>query len=179
MNRVLTVLMVTCVAGAAAMAGDWQPKQAPLMTRWAAEVQSTRVQPEYPRPQMVRAEWLNLNGLWDYAIRPKDAPRPVEFDGQMLVPFPVESALSGVMQRVAENQRLWYRRSFCVPAAWAGKLSVPTLQAKHKAAIHLVDDIKCMLASTLFRRKNWLSHNRCAAKRDRVPSKAIHRKSED
>ena len=61
---------------------------------------------------MVRPDWVNLNGLWDYAIRPKDDDQPATFDGRILVPFPVESALSGVMKPVKPDQRLWYRRSF-------------------------------------------------------------------
>jgi len=67
---------------------------------------------------MVRKDWLNLNGLWEYAIRPKDKPQPKTFDGQILVPFPVESALSGVMKPVGEENRLWYRRTFQIPNKW-------------------------------------------------------------
>ncbi|MBN1507729.1 MAG: hypothetical protein JW955_12835 [Sedimentisphaerales bacterium] len=85
------------------------------MTRWAADVTPDNVHAEYPRPQMVRNAWLNLNGLWDYAIRPKDEAQPQTFDGQILVPFPVESALSGVMKPVGPGNRLWYRRSFTIP----------------------------------------------------------------
>ncbi len=90
----------------------WQPVAGPLMTRWAAEVGPDNAHPEYPRPQMVRDGWLNLNGLWEYAVRPGQAGLPESFDGQVLVPFAVESALSGVMQRVGEGNRLWYRRHF-------------------------------------------------------------------
>jgi hypothetical protein len=109
-------LMTTTIAQA-----PWAPKPGPLMTRWAADVKPDNVHPEYPRPQMVRTDWQNLNGLWEYAVRPKTEDRPAKFDGQILVPFPIESALSGVMQRVDENQRVWYRRTFEVPASWAGK----------------------------------------------------------
>jgi beta-galactosidase/beta-glucuronidase len=70
---------------------------------------------------MVRAQWLNLNGLWDYAITQKDSQRPAVFDGQILVPYPVESALSGVMKSINESNRLWYRRTFTVPDSWKGK----------------------------------------------------------
>ena len=66
-------------------------------------------------------DWLNLNGLWSYAIVAKDAPQPTKWDGEILVPFAVESALSGVMKPVGEKKRLWYRRTFTVPAAWKGK----------------------------------------------------------
>src|SRR5687768_5467337 len=89
------------------------------MTRWAKDVSPDNVLPEYPRPQMVRKDWLNLNGLWDYAIRPKDEPRPEgKPDGQILVPFPFESALSGVMQSVGPEKRVWYSRQFEVPGKW-------------------------------------------------------------
>jgi hypothetical protein len=100
---------------------DWQPQKAPLMTRWAKDVTPDKVHPEYPRPQMVRKEWQNLNGLWDYAIRPKDDQQPKDWDGKILVPFPIESALSGVMKQVGPDNRLWYRRSFTTPAGWSGQ----------------------------------------------------------
>jgi hypothetical protein len=70
---------------------------------------------------MVRKDWHNLNGLWEYAVRPKDQSRPQGFDGQILVPFPIESALSGVMKAVGEENRLWYRRTFDVPRNWLGR----------------------------------------------------------
>ncbi|HEX4590986.1 MAG TPA: beta-galactosidase, partial [Gemmataceae bacterium] len=73
-------------------AADWAPKTAPLMTRWAKDVDPAKPHPEYPRPTMVRPDWQNLNGLWDYAIRPKDEGKPEKWDGKILVPFPVESA---------------------------------------------------------------------------------------
>lgn len=91
------------------------------MTRWAKDVSPDRPLPEYPRPQMVRADWLNLNGLWDYAIVSTNQGQPTQWDGQILVPFAVESALSGVKKPVGPTQRLWYRRAFEVPADWAGR----------------------------------------------------------
>lgn len=110
------------VTGASAWA-EWQPKLAPLMTRWAKDVSPAKVHPEYPRPQMVREHWLNLNGLWDYAIAPKDDAKPQAWDGEILVPFPVESALSGVMKPVGPEKTLWYRRDVTIPkdAAWTDK----------------------------------------------------------
>ena len=96
----------------------WEQAEGPLKTRWAKDVSPRTVHPEYPRPQMVRKEWMNLNGLWDLAIAAKDAPQPNEFKTQILVPFPVESALSGVKKPVSENDRLWYRRSFQIPKSW-------------------------------------------------------------
>jgi len=109
------------LATARAAAPDWQPQRAALMTRWAAEVSPTNVWPEYPRPQLVRAEWLNLNGLWDWAITPEATNRPPQFTGRILVPFPVESALSGVMTNLDEHSKLWYRRRVAVPEAWRGQ----------------------------------------------------------
>jgi len=103
------------------MPGSYKPAKGPLMTRWAKDVSADSVHPEYPRPQMVRKDWANLNGLWEYAITAKDAERPDKFDGMILVPFPIESALSGVMKRVGPDKRLWYRRTFELPAAWKGR----------------------------------------------------------
>jgi hypothetical protein len=114
-------LFVALLFTAPALATDWAPKTAPLMTRWAKDVDPAKPLPEYPRPTMVRPEWQNLNGLWEYAIRPKAEGKPDKFDGQILVPFPVESALSGVMKPVGPDKRLWYRRTFAVPAKWSGK----------------------------------------------------------
>lgn len=114
-------LFLACTLMMGAGQGTWQPAQGPLMTRWSKEVSPDKVLPEYPRPQMVRAQWLNLNGLWDYALAPKEASQPAQFEGRILVPFPIESALSGVMKPVSETQRLWYRRPFTVPGEWEGK----------------------------------------------------------
>ncbi len=97
---------------------QYKPADGPLMTRWAQSVSPADVHEEYPRPQMVRRQWRNLNGLWDWAIRPKDAVEPETFDGKILVPFAAESALSGVMKRVGPDNRLWYKRTFTVPATW-------------------------------------------------------------
>jgi hypothetical protein len=99
----------------------WQPVTNSLMTQWAADVSPETTHQEYPRPQLVREQWLNLNGLWDYAITSLEADRPESFDGQILVPFPIESSLSGVKRRLDEHSLLWYRRSVDIPAGWAGQ----------------------------------------------------------
>ncbi|HSU54757.1 MAG TPA: glycoside hydrolase family 2 TIM barrel-domain containing protein [Candidatus Dormibacteraeota bacterium] len=91
------------------------------MTRWAAAVSPTNVHPEYPRPQLARADWLNLNGLWDYAICPGTNETVTQYDGKILVPFPIESALSGVSKPLQPASALCYRRTLSVPANWKGR----------------------------------------------------------
>src|SRR3954471_14396915 len=103
------------------LAADWKPAPAPLMTKWGKQVTPANAWKEYPRPQLVRKDRQNLNGLWDYAITAKDAPKPEKWDGQILVPFCAESALSGVGKSVTKDQLLWYRRTVEVPAGWKGK----------------------------------------------------------
>jgi beta-galactosidase/beta-glucuronidase len=104
-----------------ALAADWKPASAPLMTKWGKKVTPENAWREYPRPQLVRKDWQNLNGLWDYAITAKGAARPAKWDGQILVPFCIESALSGVGKHVTKDQNLWYHRAFDVPPGWKGK----------------------------------------------------------
>jgi len=100
---------------------SWQPAKGPLLTKWAKQISPDKVHPEYPRPQFVRDRWKNLNGLWEYAIQAKEKQQPKTYNGQILVPFPVESSLSGVGKSVGENNLLWYRRFFSVPVDWKNK----------------------------------------------------------
>ena len=104
--------------------GSMQPPPPPassvpatrLQTRWAAQVTPDKALPEYPRPQMVRREWQNLNGQWSYAVTDRGAPRPASFDKRIIVPFPVESQLSGAGVWIRPEQTLWYRRMFSTPS---------------------------------------------------------------
>lgn len=89
-----------------------------IMTEWASQVSPDNALPEYPRPMMVRADWQNLNGLWQYAITPKGEKAPMNYDGDILVPFCIESALSGVQKEVGADNALWYSKSFSVPSKW-------------------------------------------------------------
>lgn len=98
------------------LAAEWKPAPGRLTTRWTKDVTPEKAWPEYPRPQLVRPDWVNLNGLWQFAIVEKGAQQPNDWAGEILVPFAVESALSGVMKPVSPEQRLWYRRSFPRPA---------------------------------------------------------------
>src|SRR5579884_3428889 len=102
-----------------ARAADWKPAEGPLKTRWAKDVDPNNPRGEYPRPQMVRKQWKSLNGLWEFAKAEagQDAA-PQNLGEQILVPFPVESALSGIMRH---EERMWYRRTFDVPKEWSGK----------------------------------------------------------
>ena len=92
-----------------------------MSTPWAKDVNPDNVWPEYPRPIMERDRWANLNGQWDYAILPKGSAMPTEYDGKILVPFAVESELSGVGRKVGADNELWYSRSFNIPASWRGE----------------------------------------------------------
>lgn len=132
---VLTLLALAAVAPLT-RAADWKPAAGPLLTRWAKDVSPTKVHPEYPRPQFVREDWQNLNGLWDYAVVAKDAPQPTQWDGQILVPFPIESALSGVMKRVSEKEKLYYRRTFQIPPGWNLKSQIANLKPARRVLLH-------------------------------------------
>ncbi len=104
------MLLVTGIATTPARA--WKLAEGPLATRWTRDVSPEKAWPEYPRPQMMREKWTNLNGLWQYAIQPEHEGKPTNWDGEILVPFPIESMLSGVRKPVEPDQKLWYRRSF-------------------------------------------------------------------
>jgi len=97
---------------------QWQPAGDKIKTPWAEKIDPAHVLPEYPRPTLQRAKWENLNGLWEYAITTAGAPRPSRFDGNILVPFAVESSLSGVGKTVGMENALWYKRTFTVPSDW-------------------------------------------------------------
>ena len=121
MKKTLTTIFSLAAFALASFASSpWQPAGETIRTKWADEVNPSTPLPEYPRPQMVRNNWLNLNGLWDYAITPVDAEGFTP-EGKILVPFAVESSLSGVGRQVGKNQALWYERTFDLPKGWKGK----------------------------------------------------------
>lgn len=90
------------------------------LTTWEAPPEIIPL-PEYPRPQMARGDWQNLNGWWEYAVRAEDSEQPANYDGRILVPFPIESALSGVEKPLLPDETLWYRRTFTFPETWKGQ----------------------------------------------------------
>ncbi len=100
---------------------QWRPAGDKIKTRWADKITVDNVLPEYPRPIMERNEWFNLNGLWEYAITQTGADKPSVYDGQILVPFAIESSLSGVQKSLGKEKELWYSRKFSLPSGWKGK----------------------------------------------------------
>ena len=100
---------------------DTATKGAGLTTPWTSSVSTTLPLPEYPRPQMVRGNWKNLNGQWEYAVLPKKSARPSAYQGSILVPFAIESSLSGVKKTVGRDSVLWYKETFSLPASMKGK----------------------------------------------------------
>ena len=87
----------------------------PLLTPWGENLDRDNPLPEYPRPQLRRESYLNLNGRWQYAIRPRKEKQPAVFDGEIIVPFSPECLLSGVQKKVMPEDRLWYQRTFALP----------------------------------------------------------------
>lgn len=114
----LTLLFCT---GISTLFAQWQPAGDKIKTKWAQTIDVENVLPEYPRPIMERQDWDNLNGLWEYAITPMGNAEPQIYDGQILVPFAVESSLSGVQKQLGAENELWYKRTFTVPSDWKGK----------------------------------------------------------
>jgi beta-galactosidase/beta-glucuronidase len=120
----------------------WKPAGEKIRTPWAEKIDPANPLPEYPRPQLVRDQWQNLNGLWDYAIVPKGKSVPVSWEGKILVPYPVESSLSGVQQTVGQENELWYHRTFTIPTQWRNKKVILNFGAVDWKADVWVNDIK-------------------------------------
>ena len=113
----MTILLLSSLCAMA----QYRPAGDKIKTKWADEVKPENVLPESPRPLMTRQSWRNLNGLWAYAITPRDSKQPLDYDGEILVPFCIESSLSGVQKEVGADQALWYQREFSVPKGWKGQ----------------------------------------------------------
>jgi len=117
---------------------NWKLAENPILTKWSEDLDPLKPWMQYPRPDMVRNSWINLNGLWDYAISQKDI-KPNEWDGLILVPYPVESAISGVRRRVSENENLWYHRTFKIPSSWNKKHILLNFEASDWETIVWID----------------------------------------
>jgi beta-galactosidase/beta-glucuronidase len=133
---VTALLMTLCTGDKSPV---WQPAESPLFTLWGEKVDPSAPWPEYPRPGLVREEWMSLNGLWDYAICGKEESRPAP-EGEILVPFPVESALSGVRLRMTDSLALWYSREFELPKAWQRKQIILNFEASDWETSVWIDD---------------------------------------
>ena len=119
MKRILAFSLVLGLVACsqAEETSSWAPLQEHILTPWASQVDPRNPLPEYPRPQLERGNWQSLNGLWDYAIGPKEGEKPAP-EGKILVPFAVESALSGVGRHITADEALWYSTTFSVPRKW-------------------------------------------------------------
>lgn len=135
---VYTSLLLFTVPGIAQEKGSWKMQPVALQTRWANDVSPTHTLVEYPRPQLVRNNWNNLNGLWDYAITGQDVDKPSSYDGQILVPYPLESSLSGVKKSLSPQQILWYKRNLEKPVIKPGEKVLLNFGAvDYQAAVYL------------------------------------------
>jgi beta-galactosidase/beta-glucuronidase len=94
---------------------DWKIAEGKITTPWAEKVDVKKTLPEYPRPHMIRNDWKNLNGMWDYKVQPKSESKPARYEGKILVPFAIQSALSGVSKTVGKDSVLWYKTNFALP----------------------------------------------------------------
>lgn len=135
------LLLVLVLASVTAFA-QWKPAGDKIKTKWAETLDPNNVLPEYPRPIMERSSWENLNGLWEYAILPVGKAEPKAFDGEILVPFAVESSLSGVQKSLGKENELWYKRTFTVPSNWKGKDVLLHFGAVDWKAEIFVNDVK-------------------------------------
>ena len=136
----LTILFVLALCSSTF--AQWKPAGDKIKTSWGEQLDPKNVLPEYPRPIMERSDWKNLNGLWKYAITPKGTPAPAAYQSDILVPFAVESSLSGVGKMINEKEELWYQRTFDVPSAWRGKQILLHFGAVDWKAEVWVNDVK-------------------------------------
>ncbi len=122
-----TALIVLCAAAFAVSCAapepkvEWKPAGDKIMTTWGENLDPQDVHPEYPRPQMVRCQWMNLNGFWNLDVADRETGENSVYSGPILVPFPVESALSGVGVQVGREREMTYTRTFRLPREWKGQ----------------------------------------------------------
>ena len=113
MKKSILIAVLTASIATSAFA-QWKPAGDKIKTKWAEQVNPENVLPEYPRPVMERGEWKNLNGLWNYAITEKGAA-PSAYEGQILVPFAIESSLSGVGKKVGPDSGISVLSQYLLP----------------------------------------------------------------
>ena len=120
MRRLLFAAIVLLLAEHTSFA-QWKKIPGKISSSWSEQVDPANPLPEYPRPQMERSNWTSLNGLWNYAVTIKDAANASSWGGQILVPFAIESSLSGVGRMVGKDSTLWYNRKFSLKKEMKGK----------------------------------------------------------
>lgn len=140
MNKLLLLTLSSLVS--ICSYSQWCPMEGRIQTKWTEEISINNVLPEYPRPIMERSEWMNLNGLWNYSIIDKGSHLPQKYDGNILVPFAVESSLSGVGKKVGDKKELVYHRSFKLDSKWKGKNVLLHFGAVDWKADVWINDIK-------------------------------------
>ena len=99
----------------------WSPQGDKIKTKWGKNLNPEKIWEEYPRPELEREKWMNLNGVWSYSITGKEDLKPEKLEGKILVPFPLESSLSGVMKYLTQDQVIWYEKEITIPKDWNDK----------------------------------------------------------
>jgi beta-galactosidase/beta-glucuronidase len=115
-NYLFLILFVTLNVNS-----QWQPAGDKIKTLWGENIDPQNVLKEYPRPILMRENWKNLNGLWNYTITKKGESKPAYYNDKILVPFAIESSLSGVQKRISKDEELWYHQDFEIPRDWRKK----------------------------------------------------------
>ena len=115
-NYLFLILFVTLNVNS-----QWQPAGDKIKTLWGENIDPQNVLKEYPRPILMRENWKNFNGLWNYTITKKGESKPAYYNDKILVPFAIESSLSGVQKRISKDEELWYHQDFEIPRDWRKK----------------------------------------------------------
>jgi beta-galactosidase/beta-glucuronidase len=143
------IYLFICLVSIQSTFADWKPVPGKMLTPWASKLDPKNVWAEYPRPQLQRQNWTNLNGIWEYGIGENrgtgnaeggvvDSLKGIQW-GEILVPFCPESSLSGVGKLIEPNQALWYRRGLSVQPV-AGERTLLHFEAVDYEATFWVND---------------------------------------
>jgi len=119
MKFLIGIFFAFCALQDVAQDVAWFPSKDGMITEWGMKVTPSNYPKAYPRPTMVRKDWKNLNGIWQFSIENNDSLRPKKYDRQIMVPFAPESAISGVGIPIKQDQKIWYRRKFAIPEDWS------------------------------------------------------------